>query len=150
MINRVIIVGRLTKAPELRTTPNGISVMSFTLAFDNKSKGPNGEKTSSFINCTAWRQNAEFISKYCQKGTQIGIEGSLQERKYVRKDGSNASTIDIIVDSVTLFGSKNQNTTGGYQQPTMQANTFEAEEPQIDDIFKDSSDGDLADDDLPF
>ena len=112
MINRVIIVGRLTKAPELRTTPNGISVMSFTLAFDNKSKGPNGEKTSSFINCTAWRQNAEFISKYCQKGTQVGIEGSLQERKYVRKDGSNASTIDIIVDSVTLFGSKNQNTTG--------------------------------------
>ncbi len=149
MINRVIIVGRLTKAPELRTTPNGISVMSFTLAFDNKSKGPNGEKTSSFINCTAWRQNAEFISKYCQKGTQVGIEGSLQERKYVRKDGSNASTIDIIVDSVTLFGSKNQNTTG-YQQPSMQTNAFEADEPQVDDIFKDSNDGDLADDDLPF
>ncbi len=149
MINRVIIVGRLTKAPELRTTPNGISVMSFTLAFDNKSKGPNGEKTSSFINCTAWRQNAEFISKYCQKGTQVGIEGSLQERKYVRKDGSNASTIDIIVDSVTLFGSKNQNTTG-YQQSSMQTNAFEADEPQVDDIFKDSNDGDLADDDLPF
>ena len=149
MINRVIIVWRLTKAPELRTTPNGISVMSFTLAFDNKSKGPNGEKTSSFINCTAWRQNAEFISKYCQKGTQVGIEGSLQERKYVRKDGSNASTIDIIVDSVTLFGSKNQNTTG-YQQPSMQTNAFEADEPQVDDIFKDSNDGDLADDDLPF
>ena len=149
MINRVIIVGRLTKAPELRTTPNGISVMSFTLAFDNKSKGSNGEKTSSFINCTAWRQNAEFISKYCQKGTQVGIEGSLQERKYVRKDGSNASTIDIIVDSVTLFGSKNQNTTG-YQQSSMQTNAFEADEPQVDDIFKDSNDGDLADDDLPF
>lgn len=149
MINRVIIVGRLTKTPELRTTPNGISVMSFSLAFDNKSKGPNGEKTSSFINCTAWRQNAEFISKYCQKGTQIGIEGSLQERRYVRKDGSNASTIDIIVDSVTLFGSKNQNT-NGYQPSSMQPNVFEAEDPQVEDIFKDSNDGDLADDDLPF
>lgn len=149
MINRVIIVGRLTKAPELRTTPNGISVMSFTLAFDNKSKGPNGEKTSSFINCTAWRQNAEFISKYCQKGTQVGIEGSLQERRYVRKDGSNASTIDIIVDSVTLFGSKNQNT-AGYQPTSTQPNVFEADDPQVDDIFKDSNDGDLADDDLPF
>ncbi len=150
MINRVILVGRLTKTPELRTTPNGISVMSFSLAFDNKTKGPNGEKTSSFINCTAWRQHAEYISKYCQKGSQIGIEGSLQERRYVRKDGTNASVVEIIVDSVTLFGSKNQSNATTYQQQSAHSNAFESDEPSVDDIFKDSGDGDLADDDLPF
>ena len=65
MINRVILVGRITKEPELRTTASGINVLSFTLAFDNKNKNADGTRGSSFINCTAWRNNADIIAKYC-------------------------------------------------------------------------------------
>ena len=86
MINRVILVGRITKEPELRTTASGINVLSFTLAFDNKNKNADGTRGSSFINCTAWRNNADIIAKYCHKGSQIGIDGSLQERKYQRNN----------------------------------------------------------------
>ena len=149
MINRVIIVGRLTKAPELKTTTSGLSVLTFSLAFGNKSKGPDGQRTSSFINCTAWRQNAEFISKYCDKGTQIGVEGSLQERRYQRRDGSNASVIEIVVESVTLFGSKNQNAGNtNYQAASALTPAFQVDDLGGDDLLSDE--GDLADDDLPF
>lgn len=151
MINRVIIVGRLTRDPELRTTPNGVNVITFSLAFDNKNRNADGSRSSSFITCTAWRQNADFISKYCKKGTQIGIEGSLQERRFQRRDGSNASVIEIQVDSVTLFGSKangvpTQNNSFA-PQSNQYNNTIDPLEND-DDIFGD--DGDLADDDLPF
>ena len=147
MINRVILVGRLTRAPELRTTPNGVNVCTFTLAFDNKTRSADGSKTSSFINCTAWRQRADFLAKYCDKGTQIGVEGSLQERKYQRKDGSNASVIEVVVDEISLFGSKGTNNSSpaieqeaGYERDA--ANSY-------DDMMA-QGDGDLADDDLPF
>lgn len=147
MINRVVLVGRLTKTPELKTTTTGLSVLTFTLAFDNKTKGADGQRTSSFINCTAWRQQAEFIAKYCEKGTQIGVDGSLQERRYQRRDGSNASTIEVVVDSVTLLNSKNQGTTNS--QPVNQSATaYVPDEMPSDDLLSD--DGDLADDDLPF
>ncbi len=147
MINRVVLVGRLTKTPELKTTTSGLSVLTFTLAFDNKTKGADGQKTSSFINCTAWRQQAEFIAKYCEKGTQIGVDGSLQERRYQRRDGSNASTIEVVVDSVTLLNSKNQGTTNS--QPVNQSATaYVPDEMPSDDLLSDE--GDLADDDLPF
>lgn len=147
MINRVVLVGRLTKTPELKTTTSGLSVLTFTLAFDNKTKGADGQKTSSFINCTAWRQQAEFIAKYCEKGTQIGVDGSLQERRYQRRDGSNASTIEVVVDSVTLLNSKNQGTANS--QPVNQSATaYVPDEMPSDDLLSDE--GDLADDDLPF
>lgn len=149
MINRVVLVGRLTKDPELRTTPNGVSVLSFTLAFDNKNKAADGSKTSSFINCTAWRNSAEIINQYCRKGSQLGIDGSLQERRYQRKDGTNASVIEVIVDQVTLLGSKSSNTNSSVQSKPVDAG-YAADEPSnINDVLS-SGDGDLADDDLPF
>lgn len=148
MINRVVLVGRLTKTPELKTTTTGLSVITFTLAFDNKTKGVDGQRASSFINCTAWRQNAEFVAKYCEKGTQIGVDGSLQERRYQRRDGTNASVIEVVVDSVTLLGSKNQNSATSSQTVSAPASAYQADEPTSNDLLSD--DGDLADDDLPF
>ena len=151
MINRVIIVGRLTRDPELRTTPNGVNVLTFTLAFDNKNKNADGTRGTSFINCTAWRQLADFVSKYCKKGSQVGVEGSLQERKFQRRDGSNASVIEIQVDGVTLLGAKQGNTTSVNNSNSQQTSTSGFEQDSLlsdNDIL--GGDDDLADDDLPF
>lgn len=148
MINRVILIGRLTKSPEMRVTNNGTNVCSFTLAFDNKAKGPDGQRVSSFINCTAWRSLAEIITKYCEKGSQIGVEGSLQERKYQRRDGTNASTIEIVVDDIQLLGSKNSNSNNS---AAFESNSGFQSDNQVE--FEDnlaSGEGDLADEDLPF
>lgn len=148
MINRVILVGRITKEPELRTTASGINVLSFTLAFDNKNKNADGTRGSSFINCTAWRNNADIIAKYCHKGSQIGIDGSLQERKYQRRDGTNASVIEVVVNEVALLGSKGSSSTYN-SQPEPASQSYVADEVPVDDVMA-GGDGDLADDDLPF
>ena len=110
MINRVIIVGRLTRDPELRSTPSGVNVLTFTLAFDNKNKNADGTRGTSFINCTAWRQLADFVSKYCKKGSQIGVEGSLQERKYQRRDPVHERTVSL---QYRPHGRKAGRTSGG-------------------------------------
>ena len=91
MINRVVLVGRLTRDPELRRTTNGTSVASFTIAIDNRTKGPNGEKTTSFIPCTVWNQAAENVSRFTRKGSLVGIEGRLNQRSYESKDNRKVS-----------------------------------------------------------
>ena len=146
MINRVVIVGRLTRDPELRTTPSGVSVITFSLAFDNKTRNADGTTGTSFINCTAWRQSAELISKYCKKGSQVGIDGSLQERRFQRRDGTNASTMEIQVDSVTLLGSKNPSTSQPQENAANNAYVQDSEPDDIDLLGGD----DFADDDVPF
>lgn len=150
MINRVVLVGRLTKEPELRTTATGVNVLSFTLAFDNKTKNADGSKGSSFINCTAWRNSADIIARYCHKGSQIGVDGSLQERRYQRRDGTNASVIEVQVSEVTLLGSKGGVATNSTPVDTTPVNHgYVEDEPDTADVM-DNGDGDLADDDLPF
>ena len=149
MINRVVLVGRLTKDPELRTTATGINVLSFTLAFDNKNKNADGTRGSSFINCTAWRNSAEIIAKYCKKGSQLGVDGTLQERRFQRKDGTNASVIEIVVDNIALLGSKGGNTNTYNSQPETVSTGYVQDDEPIEDIMA-NGDGDLADDDLPF
>ena len=148
MINRVILVGRLTKDPELKTTATGVNVLSFTLAFDNKNKNADGTRSSSFINCTAWRNSAEIIAKYCHKGSQLGIDGSLQERRFQRRDGTNASVIEVVVNEIALLGSKGSS--NGYSsQPEPASQGYAQDEEPVEDVMA-NGDGDLADDDLPF
>lgn len=106
MINRVVLVGRLTRDPELRKTVNGASVATFTIAVDNRTKGPNGEKTTSFIPCTAWNQQAENACKYTHKGSLVGVEGRLNQRSYDAKDGRKVSVVEVICDSVQFLESK--------------------------------------------
>ncbi len=110
-MNRVELTGRLTREPELKTTGNGVSVCSFTLAVNRKYKNPDGNYDADFINCVAWRQSAEFICKYCDKGSMIGVAGSIQTRNY-EKDGQRVYITEVSVDEVEpLSTSKTYNQT---------------------------------------
>ena len=106
-MNVVVIMGRLTKSPELRTTNNGISVTSFSVAV-NRNYSKDGNNQTDFINCVAWRNNAEFITKYFGKGQMIAIKGSLQQRTFTDKDGNKRTTYDVVVESVDFCGSKEE------------------------------------------
>lgn len=147
MINSVVLVGRLTRDVEIKKTQNNLSVTSFSLAVDNRTKDANGNKTTSFINCTAWRQSADFLAKYTHKGSLIGVEGRLQQRSYDRKDGTKANVLEVVVDSVTLLESK------GVSESRVQSNDFASmpiDEPDMSEEKTDITSGDLTDDDLPF
>lgn len=110
MLNRIIIMGRLTRDPELRTTQSGTSVTSFTLAVDRDFKDrDNGEKATDFIDVVAWRQTAEFVCKYFGKGRMAVVEGRLQIREWKDKDGNNRRTAEIVAENVYFGDSKNEN-----------------------------------------
>lgn len=108
MINRVVLVGRLTRDPELRRTGNGTAVASFTLAIDNRLKDANGQYTTSFIPCVVWNQQAENCVRFIHKGSLVGIEGRLNQRTYQNKEGNNVQVIEVMCDSVQYLDSKKQ------------------------------------------
>ena len=107
MLNRVILMGRLTADPELKQTPNGISVTSFSLAVDRNFTSRGAERQTDFINCVAWRQTAEFISRYFAKGRLMAVEGSLQVRNYVDKNENKRQAVEVVVDQAYFADSKN-------------------------------------------
>ena len=107
MLNHVVLMGRFTADPELKQTQNGISVTSFTLAVDRNFNGKNEEKQTDFINCVAWRQTAEFISKYFSKGKLVAVEGSLQVRNYTDKNDNKRQVVEVIVSQAYFAESKN-------------------------------------------
>ena len=98
MFNLVVLTGRLTADPELKTTQNGVSVTSFSLAVNRNYKSGEEQETD-FINIVAWRQTAELITKYFKKGSMIGIEGSIQTRKYRDKDGNNRTAFEVVCNN---------------------------------------------------
>lgn len=108
MINRVVLVGRLTRDPELRRTGNGTAVTSFTLAIDNRLKDANGQYTTSFIPCVVWNQQAENCVRFVKKGSLVGIEGRLNQRTYQNKEGNNVQVIEVMCDSVQYLDPKKQ------------------------------------------
>ena len=108
--NLSIIIGRMTKSVELKTTQNGTSTCSFTVAVDRAFKNANGEKVTDFINCVAWRGQAEFISKYFTKGSVIGVQGNIQTRSYTDKEGNKRTVTEILVDRAFFVGGKEKNT----------------------------------------
>ena len=104
MLNHIVIMGRLTRDPELRTTQSGVSVTSFTVAVDRDFGGRDGgEKQTDFIDCVAWRQTADFVSKYFTKGRMAVVSGRLQSRKWQDRDGNNRTSWEIVADNV-YFG----------------------------------------------
>jgi len=104
MLNHIVIMGRLTRDPELRTTQSGISVASFTVAVERDYSGRDGgERQTDFIDCVAWRQTGEFVSKYFHKGSMIVVSGRLQSRKWQDRDGNNRTSWEINADNV-YFG----------------------------------------------
>ena len=106
MLNRVIIMGRLTKDPELRRTQTGTAVTSFSLAVDRDFKGQNGEKETDFLNCVAWKNTAEFVSQYFTKGRMAVVEGRLQVRSWKDQSGNTRKEVEVIADNVYFGDSK--------------------------------------------
>lgn len=130
-MNKAILMGRLTKEPELKSTQNGISRCSFTLAVERRFKNADGERETDFINCTAWRTTAEFISKYFRKGQRIAVVGSIQVRSYETDAGERRYITEVIAEEA-YFADGYQESNQGQQKTSG------------NDYF------DVDDDDLPF
>lgn len=148
-MNRVVLVGRLTRDPEMRTTSSGISQTRFTLAVNRRTAGQNGEREADFISCVAWRGTAEAIAKYLTKGRELAVEGRIQTGSYDAQDGTKRYTTDVVVDNFTFIGSGNGSTAPTYQNNG--ASNDIATTDISEDPFKDfGSEVALSDDDLPF
>lgn len=106
MLNHIIIMGRLTRDPEYRTTSTNLSVANFSVAVDRDLPGQSGEKEADFIDCVAWRKTAEFVTKYFTKGSLIVVSGRLQIRSWTDKDGNKRRTAEIVANNVYFGGSK--------------------------------------------
>lgn len=140
MINRTVLVGRLTKDPELRKSGSGSSFITFTVAVDNRGK-PGEAKTASFINCVAFGISADNMAKYTRKGSLVGVEGRLQQRNFETKDGRKGSSLDLLCDTVQYLDSRQSGTSQDYTP---------ALEPQTNNDNKNLDAIDIVDDDLPF
>ena len=119
MLNHITIMGRLTRDPELRRTGSGVAVASFTVAVDRDfGKNENGEKETDFIDCVAWRQTGEFVSKYFTKGRMAVVSGRLQIRSWTDKDGNKRRTAEVVADNVYFGDSRRDgDSTGAYSAP---------------------------------
>ena len=110
MLNHIVIMGRLTRDPDLRYTQSQLPVVSFTLAVDRDFSGKDGgEKQTDFIDCVAWRSTAEFVSKYFTKGSMAAVSGRLQLRDWTDREGGKRRSAEVIVDNIYFGGSKNDN-----------------------------------------
>ena len=117
MLNHITIMGRFVRDPELRRTGSGIAVASFTLAVDRDFKASSGgEKEVDFIDCVAWRQAGEFVSKYFTRGRMAVVSGRLQIRSWTDKDGNKRRTAEVVADNVYFADAKTENTSSGTQQ----------------------------------
>ena len=147
MLNVVAIMGRLTADPPLRKTPQGTSVTTFSIACDRSYARQGEERQCDFFDVTCWRQTADFVCKYFQKGSLIAIDGRLQSRTYQDKSGNNRTAIEIVANSVNFGGAKNQNHPGGQPAPQQvkQPPTVQYSAGSIDDF-----EPDLSEDDLPW
>lgn len=134
-MNNVTLLGRLTAAPELKTTTSGASVTSFTIAVDRRFQ-KDGEKITDFINCVAWRNTAEFIAHYFKKGEPIAVTGEIQTRKYKDKSGNNRVAVEVMINDARFVPTTNNGKNSGDNEP-----------PPADNDFTEMSD---ATEDLPF
>ena len=148
-MNSICLMGRLTGDPELKTTQSGVSVTSFSVAVDRAYRSKDQERQTDFINCVAWRQTAEFISRYFRKGQRIALQGSLQSRKYTANDGSQRTVYEVVVDNAFFCESKGGNAAG--------APSYDSQIPPHSEArpaFSTANSGEfeeiLTDEDLPF
>ena len=142
MINRVVLVGRITGDPELRRTATGTAVVSFTLAVDNRFQR-DGERSADFISCIAWNQTAEFMEKYVHKGDLLGLDGRLQTRNY-ESNGKRVYVTEVVCENLRLLQSKNSGSRVDSYEPV------EREEKVKEDPDFDNEGFDISDEDLPF
>lgn len=122
MINNVVLVGRLTKDPELRYTQTGLAVARFTVAVNRAFSNQQGEKEADFINCVAWRKQAENLANFMRKGSQVGVQGRIQTGSYDDKDGKRVYTTEVVADSIQFLEPRGASTGGGqYSAPQQSA-----------------------------
>ncbi|PTJ09052.1 single-stranded DNA-binding protein [Staphylococcus simulans] len=148
MLNRVVLVGRLTKDPEFRTTQSGVDVATFTLAVNRNFKSKNGEQQADFINCVVFRKQAENVNNYLNKGSLAGIDGRLQSRSYENKEGQRVFVTEVVCDSVQFLEPKNAQASNNNQRN----NEVQQREKalQSDNPFNNSNNFDMDDSSLPF
>ena len=158
MMNKVFLIGRLTKDPELRTTPTGRNVCQFSVAVSRNFTNANGEREADFINCVVWDKQAENLVKYQKKGNQIAVEGRIQTRNYDDKDGKKVYVTEILASNISFLDSKGTGATGNTSfnnlpEPPMvdtSSNNMETVSVEKDpfEAFGDSIE--ISDNDLPF
>ncbi|EAE2564331.1 single-stranded DNA-binding protein [Listeria monocytogenes] len=160
MMNRIVLVGRLTKDPDLRYTPAGAAVATFTLAVNRAFTNQNGEREADFIQCVVWRKPAENVANFLKKGSMAGVDGRIQTRNYEDSDGKRVFVTEVVAESVQFLEPKNNNaegvTSNNYQNEANYSNnnktsSYRADTSQKSDSF--ASEGkpiDISDDDLPF
>lgn len=146
MINSVVLMGRLTADPELRTTTTGRSVCSFTIAIDSYQRAGE-ERQADFINCVAWERQADFISRYFHKGSMIAVTGRIQTRRYEDKTGAKRTAFEVVIREASFTGSKAETGTGSFNQsaPAAPAQAPAYQSAAVND-FEEITD----DEDLPF
>lgn len=123
MYNRAVLMGRVCNDLELKTTPSGVTVLSFRVAVERKYQEKGEERKTDFFNIVAWRSNAEFIAKFFSKGKMILVEGELQTRQYVDKNGSNQTVVELVVDGSRFTGESKSSTSSGTGSPPIPAST---------------------------
>lgn len=156
MINNVVLVGRLTKDPDLKYTGSGTAVATFTLAVNRNFTNQNGEREADFINCVIWRKSAETLANYAKKGVLIGVTGRIQTRSYDNQQGQKVYVTEVIADNFQLLESKkadsSQNTQGSGVSNS-QTNNYTRNQQNTNSATAESfgnSSIDISDDDLPF
>ncbi|GIO69317.1 single-stranded DNA-binding protein [Paenibacillus sp. JTLBN-2024] len=159
MLNRVILIGRLTKDPELRYTPAGVAVTQFTLAVDRPFTSQGGEREADFIPVVTWRQLAETCANYLRKGRLTAVEGRIQVRNYENNEGRRVYVTEVIADNVRFLESNREGGSGGGQGPREESsfgggsrenNNYSRSNSNQDPFFDDGKPIDISDDDLPF
>jgi len=162
-MNRVVLVGRLTKDPELRYTPSGVAVASFTLAVNRTFTNQQGEREADFINCVIWRKPAENVANFLKKGSLAGVDGRIQTRSYDGQDGKRVYVTEVLAESVQFLEPRNSsaNSAPRDQENPFGSNNYQNQRPQNnrnnqdytrvdEDPFANSGQIDISDDDLPF
>lgn len=146
MINRVILIGRLTKDPELKYTSSGAAVGSFNLAVNRQFTNANGDREADFINCVIWRKSAENFANFTHKGSLVGIDGRLQTRNYENQQGQRVYVTEVVVDNFSLLEKRASDNSNVNQT---QSGSNKTNKP-ADSVANNGQAIDIADDDLPF
>ncbi|WP_340601149.1 single-stranded DNA-binding protein [Staphylococcus aureus] len=152
MLNRTVLVGRLTKDPELRSTPNGVNVGTFTLAVNRTFTNAQGEREADFINVVVFKKQAENVKNYLSKGSLAGVDGRLQTRSYDNKDGQRVFVTEVVADSVQFLEPKNNNQqqNNNYQQQNNPYNVPQNRQQSNNPFANANGPIDISSDDLPF
>ena len=154
-MNKAILIGRLTRDPELRTTPTGRNVCQFSVAVNRTFTNANGEREADFINCVVWDKQAENLSKYQKKGNQSAVEGRIQTRNYDDKDGKRVYVTEILATNISFLDAKGTSNGGGsfnnMPEPPMEDNSNATTVSVDKDPFEAFGDSiEISDNDLPF